>query len=170
MGCIATQSLNYIVPWMAEYQILSSGTTWTQEMVWLLCNNLDFQTAAKVPLEDRFKFLEFSCFIHKKVKEEFLKENMANPEYYKIVQSIDNPSWETLTKSQERRFIKTHLPFSLLPPSLPQAGCKELEFIKGNLRSKSIFSPTELHWEKIPMSHHLDVNDVYPLPHAFEQS
>ncbi|XP_048520057.1 uncharacterized protein LOC109544438 [Dendroctonus ponderosae] len=26
---------------------------------------------------------------------------------------------------------------------------KELEFIKGNLRSKSIFSPTELHWEKV---------------------
>uniref|UniRef100_A0AAR5QBG4 Sulfotransferase domain-containing protein n=1 Tax=Dendroctonus ponderosae TaxID=77166 RepID=A0AAR5QBG4_DENPD len=101
-----------------------SGTTWTQEMVWLLCNNLDFQTAAKVPLNDRFKFLEFSCFIHEKVKEEFLKENMANPEYYKIVQSIDNPRWETLTKSPERRFIKTHLPFSLLPPSLPQAGCK----------------------------------------------
>ncbi|CAG9763222.1 unnamed protein product [Ceutorhynchus assimilis] len=26
---------------------------------------------------------------------------------------------------------------------------KELEFVKGNLRSKSIFSPTEVQWEKL---------------------
>ncbi|XP_030754274.1 uncharacterized protein LOC115881054 [Sitophilus oryzae] len=26
---------------------------------------------------------------------------------------------------------------------------KELEFVKGNLRSKAIFSPTELQWEKV---------------------
>ncbi|CAG2066689.1 unnamed protein product, partial [Timema podura] len=33
------------------------GTTWTQEMVWCIANDLDFQ-AAKVPLPERFPFLD----------------------------------------------------------------------------------------------------------------
>jgi sulfotransferase len=34
------------------------GTTWTQEMVWLVNNNLDYGTASKVNLNDRYPFLE----------------------------------------------------------------------------------------------------------------
>lgn len=34
------------------------GTTWTQEMVWLLNNNLNFTEAKKVNLLQRFPFLE----------------------------------------------------------------------------------------------------------------
>ena len=34
------------------------GTTWTQEMIWMLHNNLDFETSSKVQLSDRFPFLE----------------------------------------------------------------------------------------------------------------
>lgn len=34
------------------------GTTWTQEMVWLLNNNLNFTEAKKVNLLHRFPFLE----------------------------------------------------------------------------------------------------------------
>lgn len=34
------------------------GTTWTQEMVWLLNNNLNFDEAKKVNLLHRFPFLE----------------------------------------------------------------------------------------------------------------
>jgi hypothetical protein len=34
------------------------GTTWTQEMVWLISNNLDYETALEVNLNDRFPFLE----------------------------------------------------------------------------------------------------------------
>lgn len=34
------------------------GTTWTQEMVWLVNNNLNYETALKVNLNDRFPFLE----------------------------------------------------------------------------------------------------------------
>jgi hypothetical protein len=33
------------------------GTTWTQEMTWVIGNNLDFE-GAKVPLPERFPFLE----------------------------------------------------------------------------------------------------------------
>lgn len=35
-----------------------SGTTWTQEMVWLICNDLDYETAQKKTLNERFPFFE----------------------------------------------------------------------------------------------------------------
>lgn len=35
-----------------------SGTTWTQEMIWLLCNDLDYETASKNMVNDRFPYLE----------------------------------------------------------------------------------------------------------------
>lgn len=35
-----------------------SGTTWTQEMIWLLANNFDYDTALKNQLLERFPFLE----------------------------------------------------------------------------------------------------------------
>lgn len=34
------------------------GTTWTQEMVWMLNNDLNYEKALKVNLNDRFPFLE----------------------------------------------------------------------------------------------------------------
>ena len=35
-----------------------SGTTWVQEMVWLISNNLDFGTALSISLDERFPFIE----------------------------------------------------------------------------------------------------------------
>lgn len=35
-----------------------SGTTWTQEMMWLLCNNLDYEAAKASPLNRRFPYYE----------------------------------------------------------------------------------------------------------------
>ena len=34
------------------------GTTWTQEMIWMLNSNLDYETSSKVILDERFPFLE----------------------------------------------------------------------------------------------------------------
>lgn len=34
------------------------GTTWTQEMIWMVNNDLDYTTAYDVNLNDRFPFLE----------------------------------------------------------------------------------------------------------------
>lgn len=36
------------------------GTTWTQEMVWLINNDLDYKKAREVNLNDRFPFLEYN--------------------------------------------------------------------------------------------------------------
>lgn len=35
-----------------------SGTTWLKEMVWLICNNLDYESAMGRLLNERFPFLE----------------------------------------------------------------------------------------------------------------
>ncbi|KAJ8939807.1 hypothetical protein NQ318_012807 [Aromia moschata] len=101
-----------------------SGTTWVQEMVWLLANDLNYQKAAEIPLVYRFPFLEFSCFLHKDTKAEFLKENEADDEKLSEIENLDVPAWKIFSESTGRRFIKSHLPFSLLPPNLLQAGAK----------------------------------------------
>jgi len=38
--------------------ILFLGTTWTQELVWLLANDLDYEKARHIPQIQRFPFLE----------------------------------------------------------------------------------------------------------------
>lgn len=35
-----------------------SGTTWACEIIWLICNNLDYETAKQVHHLERFPFLE----------------------------------------------------------------------------------------------------------------
>lgn len=42
--------------WVVTYP--KCGTTWTQEMIWMLGNNLDYTTSLSVKLNDRFPFLE----------------------------------------------------------------------------------------------------------------
>ncbi|KAJ8913237.1 hypothetical protein NQ315_016180 [Exocentrus adspersus] len=114
-----------------------SGTTWMQEMVWLLANDLNYEKAAKTQLEDRFPFLEFSSFVHMETKEEFLRENAYDEEKYQEVQLIDYPAWKILGEIPGRRFIKTHLPFSLLPQNLLQVGCKVI-YIARNPRDVAV--------------------------------
>lgn len=45
---------------MENYYIL--GTTWTQEMVWLIANDLDYE-GAKSLLINRFPFIEYVSFV-----------------------------------------------------------------------------------------------------------
>ena len=42
--------------WVLSYP--RSGTTWTQELVWLLSNELDYESARTRFLAERFPFLE----------------------------------------------------------------------------------------------------------------
>ncbi|XP_057652157.1 sulfotransferase 1E1-like [Diorhabda carinulata] len=101
-----------------------SGTTLTQELVWLLANNLDFKKAAQIPLKQRCPFLEFSSLLHEEVKSELLKKNQSNPAKCEVIHKLSSPCWRYFQEMSERRFIKTHLPLSLLPPNLSDVGCK----------------------------------------------
>ena len=76
------------------------GTTWTQEMVWCLMNNLDFETSKTVDLDDRMIFIEHSSILDDTSKGRILDT---------IEQAADMPS---------PRIIKTHLPFDLLPDQI----------------------------------------------------
>lgn len=75
------------------------GTTWTQEMIWLLANDLDYKGAA-VSLLERYNFFEI----------EILLPNIHNKEY--------SGNIDKLNKARSPRFIKSHLPVGLLPKQL----------------------------------------------------
>ncbi|XP_062699851.1 sulfotransferase 1C4 [Aedes albopictus] len=107
--------------WIATYP--RSGTTWTQEMVWLICNNLDFDAARSEPLTKRFPFFEFHMFMHDKMKAQFLMEN-ENPANKEFIEQASKPAYELLDSITTRRYIKTHFPFTLLPPSIFKTGAK----------------------------------------------
>merc|ERR1719323_1343947 len=70
------------------------GTTWMQELVWLVANNMDFDRASTLPQVYRFPFLEMESLTY------WNEEN-------RHVESLPSP-----------RFIKTHHPISMLPPDL----------------------------------------------------
>ncbi|XP_049855499.1 sulfotransferase 1C4 isoform X1 [Schistocerca gregaria] len=101
-----------------------SGTTWTQELVWLIANDLDYNTATKIPLVDRFPFLEFSVFVHDEVKKELLNQSEGDPVKQALIEKLSKPGYEVLSEMPSPRFIKTHFPFSLLPQNLLEEGCK----------------------------------------------
>ncbi|KAH8347707.1 hypothetical protein KR084_000305 [Drosophila pseudotakahashii] len=72
------------------------GTTWTQELSWLLLNNCDFAGALAKDQELRSPFLEFGFSLHDDVRRSF------GP-----IEELNSP-----------RLIKSHLPLALLPSKL----------------------------------------------------
>nr|ADO33062.1 sulfotransferase [Biston betularia] len=95
-----------------------SGTTWTQEMVWLLENNLDYETSKEKPLYERFPMIEITSMIPD-IAFELIKTNFMNlGNFQGLSEAVRHASWSTVEKYSSPRFIKTHLPLSLLPPNL----------------------------------------------------
>ncbi|KAL5275453.1 hypothetical protein ACFFRR_001369 [Megaselia abdita] len=101
-----------------------SGTTWTQELVWLIGNNLDFERAKNELLTSRFPFFEFNTFMHPQVKQELLQANKYDEEHQNFIHRISQSIIPYLDGMSEQRFIKTHLPLSLMPPSVFQENSK----------------------------------------------
>lgn len=62
--------------------------------------------------------------MHDKTKEELLEENKDEPEKQKFIEIVSEAGYHFLPKIQEQRFIKTHFPFSLLPPSVMKNNAK----------------------------------------------
>ncbi|CAH4037214.1 sulfotransferase 1C4-like [Pieris brassicae] len=98
-----------------------SGTTWTQELVWLVVNDLDYETASKIPLTDRYPFLEGPMFINDSTKQKLLDGNKGNESNAKDIQNVVKSAVELVNEMPSPRFIKTHLPLSLLPPKALEA-------------------------------------------------
>lgn len=56
--------------------------------------------------------------MHDKTKQMFIDEHDGNMENQEMIRTISVPGYEFIPNIAERRFIKTHLPFSLMPPSI----------------------------------------------------
>ncbi|XP_066908556.1 sulfotransferase 4A1-like [Halyomorpha halys] len=101
-----------------------SGTTLTQELVWLVKNNFDFETAKTVNIWERSPFLEISLLFHEKTKLMFLKENENNPQNRQIIENMSHPGYLVVESKPSPRLIKTHFPLSLLPRGVHKKNCK----------------------------------------------
>lgn len=56
--------------------------------------------------------------MHDKTKEMFIEEHEGIAENQNMIRAISVPGYEFIPHIMEQRFIKTHLPFSLMPPSI----------------------------------------------------
>ncbi|CAH2086176.1 unnamed protein product [Euphydryas editha] len=135
-GFVRVGPKGYFLPYMFKYEAFKiytmeirptdvfvvsyprSGTTWTQELVWMVANDLDYETANKIPLTERYPFLEFSVFVHPVMKKRFQEENSDSERKLKLLEYVSQPGTEQLAEMVSPRFVKTHLPLSLLPPAL----------------------------------------------------
>ncbi|XP_012265273.2 luciferin sulfotransferase [Athalia rosae] len=114
--------------WVCSFP--KTGTTWSQEMVWCVNNDLDFERA-KVPLTERFPFFECSAVFGGLLYPDG-KPDSDIPEYFadciSFVEKLPSP-----------RFIKTHLPFHLLPRQLRSGETKaKIVYVFRNVKDTCI--------------------------------
>nr|XP_022907976.1 sulfotransferase family cytosolic 1B member 1-like [Onthophagus taurus] len=96
-----------------------SGTTWSQEMIWLIGNDLDYK-GAEVNQTERFSFIEISSVLNFKA----LKEQRPD---FECVDFLLDPITH-VDNLPSPRYIKTHLPWCLLPLQI-QTGAKKPKII-----------------------------------------
>ncbi|EAT33759.1 AAEL013976-PA [Aedes aegypti] len=96
--------------WLIAYP--KSGITWCQEMIWLVCNNLDYEKAASLKIDHRWCYLD-------------LCTKMKHEEPLPMV-SAPSP-----------RFIKSHLPVALLPDRIWSVKPK-IVYVRRNPKSVAV--------------------------------
>ncbi|KAJ8725834.1 hypothetical protein PYW08_004017 [Mythimna loreyi] len=109
---------------VASYQ--RSGTTWTQELVWLIANDLNYEKAAELSHLQRYHFLDSFISFDENSKEghidtiEKTEENANREKLSELLTYLATPVTQLIAAVPltTKRFIKTHLPMSLLPPKL----------------------------------------------------
>ncbi|XP_022127155.2 sulfotransferase 1E1 isoform X1 [Pieris rapae] len=84
-----------------------SGTTWLQELVWLLNNNLDYDGAAATSLTKRYAFIEYPTQASEIKKSAPPSGHGATVHDYQDLHTLPSP-----------RYVKTHLNLDFLPPKL----------------------------------------------------
>ena len=86
-----------------------TGTNWTQELVWLLQNDYNFEEAKGLPLDRRFPLLDWIVHLDHALEAwlQFTTQSSKQGDYLKTVEDMSSP-----------RFIKSHFPLCLLPDAL----------------------------------------------------
>jgi len=94
--------------WISSFP--KCGTTWTQEMVWNIVNNLDIEQAKSVTLDKRIPFLELTGLYDPTLLDSLdAEEKLGKPEWYNSVDFVGN------LPTSKPRLIKTHLCYEMLP-------------------------------------------------------
>ncbi|XP_037088862.1 sulfotransferase 1C4-like [Pollicipes pollicipes] len=85
------------------------GTTWTQELVWLLQNDCDFAGARTMLMPDRWHFLDILAItpVHRRAAVRAEPETPSKRIFFGPIEARPRP-W----------FVKTHLPLHMCPPRL----------------------------------------------------
>ena len=104
--------------WVVSYP--KSGTTWTQEMTWMIINDMDKQSSQNIPNGVRSPFIETLCLTNL----DYLQANNRLPDDEVLKKIIEDPLGYMNTM-QGRRLIKSHLPMEFLPPKIIEK-CKIL--------------------------------------------
>jgi len=102
--------------WVASFP--KSGTTWTQEMVWNIMNNVDLETAKSESLDNRVPFMEISGIIDPgvlKVLNENAQEKGEKADMSGVMPFDDSLDAVLNLTTEKPRVIKTHLPVELMP-------------------------------------------------------
>lgn len=105
--CILDMEIRDDDVWVCSFP--KTGTTWCQEMTWCIGNNVDLE-GAKQLLVERFPYLERTPLV------DFDTVMQEQPD-------LNLPMYETdsitlINELKSPRFIKTHLPYKLLPKKL----------------------------------------------------
>jgi len=111
--------------WVVTYP--KCGTTWTQEMVWQIANNVDLQGGKKM-LDERFPYLEAETLWNPEkmgIKGKLLGLTFSSMDWISSFNIKKPSSWmgykntvQRLDNTDQRRFIKSHLPMDFLPNDL----------------------------------------------------
>ncbi|XP_046386869.1 sulfotransferase 1E1-like isoform X2 [Ischnura elegans] len=138
-----------------------SGTTWMQELAWLIKNDLDYDTASKKMLIERYAFLEVSMLLTKVLMKELIEESHHDPKCINALKMMSEPGYDAAAKMTSPRHFKTHLPLSLLPPKLLDT-CKDLP---GSIRKVSQFLNKKMNDDQVAqLASHLDIKNFKSNP------
>ncbi|XP_011883396.1 PREDICTED: sulfotransferase 4A1-like isoform X2 [Vollenhovia emeryi] len=94
-----------------------SGTTVTQELVWLVANDMNFEEAYRRHLVERFPLIELGAMIEDHMAPKNLPDRTNTKKYN------EKYSVEFVQNQPSPRFIKSHLPLELLP-TVVNSTCK----------------------------------------------
>ncbi|KAF6210737.1 hypothetical protein GE061_013847 [Apolygus lucorum] len=102
--------------WIVTYP--RSGTTWTQELVWLLTHDLDFEKAKTLRHMEKVLFIEQSILVGKGFKDKAKEKHNDDPKLLEFFKKMDVLGYEAVKTLESPRCIKSHLALSILPPNL----------------------------------------------------
>jgi len=116
--------------WIVTYP--KSGTTWTQEMIWQIVNNVDLDRG-QLPLFTRTPFLEFGCVTNDMPFgcPPGMPQHVAN-----LMEEFHNDPIMYTSKLTGRRVIKCHLPMDMQPKEMLEK-CKVI-YVARNIKDVAV--------------------------------